>query len=34
MSSDDTLKRSGPELGVYCTVHQDSIVGPHPKFAE
>jgi hypothetical protein len=24
--------RSGPELGLYCTVHQDSIVGPHPKF--
>jgi hypothetical protein len=24
--------RSGPELGLYCNVHRDSIVGPHPKF--
>jgi hypothetical protein len=25
--------RSGPELGLYCTIHRDSIVGPHPRFA-
>jgi hypothetical protein len=25
--------RSGPELGLYCTIDRDSIVGPHPKFA-
>lgn len=25
--------RSGPELGLYCTVDRDSIVGPHPRFA-
>jgi hypothetical protein len=24
--------RSGPELGLYCTAHQDGVVGPHPKF--
>lgn len=24
--------RSGPELGLYCTIHRDSIVGPHPRF--
>jgi hypothetical protein len=24
--------RTGPELGLACTVHLDSIVGPHPKF--
>jgi hypothetical protein len=25
--------RTGPELGLMCTVHLDSIVGPHPKFS-
>jgi hypothetical protein len=24
--------RSGPELGLRCTIHGDGIVGPHPKF--
>jgi hypothetical protein len=25
--------RSGPELGLYCKTHRDSVVGPHPRFA-
>jgi hypothetical protein len=33
ISTENDDPRSGPELGVYCTVHRDSIVGPHPKFA-
>jgi hypothetical protein len=28
--SDDP--RTGPELGLYCEVHHDSVVGPHPRF--
>jgi hypothetical protein len=24
--------RSGPELGLYCQVHKDGVVGPHPRF--